>query len=99
MLLHGVRLQLILHCACCVGKLLQCWCGGDDASTQFLCDQQPVTTWDIFIYPHNDTYSWDGGTALGSVSERAGTYSQVSVRINSKSSLFWWAGRVASLAR
>lgn len=60
------------------GKLLQCRCGGDDASTQFLCDQQPVTTWDIFIYPHNSTYSWDSGTALGRVSERAGTYSAVS---------------------
>lgn len=60
------------------GKMLQCWCGGDDPSTQFLCDQQPGTNWDIFIYPNNASHSWTDGSAKAFVNERAGTYSDVS---------------------
>lgn len=61
------------------GKRLQCVCGGDDASTEFLCGQQPGTNWDIFLHPHDPDkgQSWDAGTAVASVAERAGTYSGV----------------------
>lgn len=46
-------------CLLLTGKRLQCQCGGDDASTQFLCDQQPMTNLDIFLFPHNATFDWD----------------------------------------
>lgn len=59
------------------GKSMQCYCGGDDASTQFLCDKQPVTNWDIFVTPSDADHNWDAGNALARVNERAGAYSQV----------------------
>eukprot|EP00983_Pelagomonas_calceolata_P095333 1157999-Pelagomonas_calceolata.AAC.2 len=59
------------------GKLMHCYCGGDDPSTQFLCDKQPVTNWDIFVTPSDAVHNWDKGNALARVNERAGAYSQV----------------------
>lgn len=33
------------------GKTFSCVCGGDDASTQFLCNKQPDTSLHITIQP------------------------------------------------
>ena len=34
-----------------VGKTFSCKCGGDDLSTQFLCNKQPDTTLHITVQP------------------------------------------------
>ncbi|KXZ50394.1 hypothetical protein GPECTOR_16g567 [Gonium pectorale] len=55
------------------GKTLACTCGGDDVSTQYLCDKQPDTNWIISLLPSNATADWTAGAAIATVIERAGT--------------------------
>ena len=38
-----------------------CRCGGEDGSTQWICAQQAITTWEIFIFPSNATFNWTAG--------------------------------------
>lgn len=58
------------------GKRYSCECGGDDASTQWVCKQQPGTSWDILLLPSNGTFSWEAKTARINIIERAGTPAQ-----------------------
>ena len=45
------------HQRCCP----PCRCGGEDGSTQWICAQQAITTWEIFIFPSNATFNWTAG--------------------------------------
>lgn len=60
-----------------IGKRYHCECGGDDASTQWVCKQQVGTALDIYMLPSNDTFDWSRRKAHMSIIERAGTPSQV----------------------
>lgn len=60
-----------------VGKSLSCTCGGDDASTQYICGQQPGTVLDISFWPSGASGEWSNGNASAKVYERAGLYSAV----------------------
>lgn len=55
----------------------RCGADEDDSSTAWVCGQQPVTNWDIWVYPSNSTFDWATGNAAAMVNERAGVYSQV----------------------
>jgi hypothetical protein len=43
------------------GKRISCYCGGDDSSTQWVCSQQKMTTWDVTLFPSNSTHDWATG--------------------------------------
>ena len=58
-----------------LGKELSCYCGGIDQTTEYVCNQQPGTNWQIAISPSDSTGSFNM-----TVLERAGVPSQVSRR-------------------
>ncbi|MEW5319764.1 MAG: hypothetical protein WDW38_010894 [Sanguina aurantia] len=58
-----------------VGKSLSCTCGGDDASTEYICAQQPGTVLDIAFWPAGASGQRSNGNASAKVYERAGLYS------------------------
>lgn len=60
------------------GKSLSCTCGGDDASTEYICAQQPGTVLDIAFWPAGASGQRSNGNASARVYERAGLYSAVS---------------------
>ena len=61
-------------------QTLACSCGGDDVSTQYVCNKQPDTNWVISLLPSNASADWAAGTAVATVIERAGTPDNVRER-------------------